>query len=518
MKPQKENTGIAQTAMQTAHLAIDLGASSGRAILGILGGTPKLLELEELHRFEHAGVPLPTGPVWNLTDIWRNILIGLKKANQYCTSEDLRLASIGVDTWGVDWALLGPSGELLALPHCYRDPQNEPASQKALDLIGGFEELYSRTGIQLMPINTLFQVFARFEAEPALFEAAEQFLFLPDLIHFWLSGKVRVERTIASTSAMLSLETQTWDFWLLRKLGLPTSIFGPIVDSGTTVGTILKEIAEVTDTPKDLQVIAPGGHDTASAVAAVPAQIGEGWAYLSSGTWSLLGAEIEQPNTSPAAAAEPFTNELGVAGRVRFLKNITGLWMVQELRRELNEKEENEYDFAQLMEAARMAEPFRTLVDPNQDEFLAPGDMAEKIRLFAERSSQPVPETVGDLVRCSLESLALCYQRTLSRMESVLGCSFSVLHIVGGGCKNSLLNQLTSDALNRTVICGPGEATASGNVLVQAMGAGQIDSLQELRRVVVDSFEPVLYEPSEDREEWEAAIARFGNLSAPDPI
>lgn len=498
--------------MQTAHLAIDLGASSGRAIIGILGGNPKLLELEEIHRFGHVGVPTPTGPVWNLTDIWRNVLEGIKKANAYCKDEDLQLASIGVDTWGVDWALLGRSGELLGLPHCYRDPQNDRARDRTLEQIGGFDELYSRTGIQLMSINTLFQVAARFESEPALFEAAEHFVFLPDLFHYWLSGNVTVEKTIASTSSMLNVETGDWDHKLLRSLGLPTSIFGPIIEPGSQVGALLDEVETITNSPPGVQVIAPGGHDTASAVAAVPVQSDSKWAFLSSGTWSLLGAEIQQPNVSQAARSEPFTNELGVEGSVRFLKNISGLWIVQELRRELNENEDNEYEFAQLMESARMAEPFRTLIDPNQDEFLAVGKMAEKIRAFAECTGQPFPETVGDLVRCCLESLALCYQRTLNTMEEVLGYSFDVLHIVGGGTKNTLLNQLTADALNRTVICGPDEATAIGNLLIQAIGVEEIESLAELRKVVADSFEPIILAPTTDREGWIAAAERFENF------
>ena len=500
---------------KSAHLAIDLGASSGRAILGILGGDPSLLELQEVHRFEHNGLPTPTGPVWNLTDIWRNVLEGIKKANRYCASEELQLSSVGIDTWGVDWALLGRSGELLVLPHCYRDPQNDVAMNRALERIGGFDELYSRTGIQKMAINTIFQAYARSTCEPALFEAADQFLFLPDLFHFWLTGKVTVEHTIASTSSMLSLETGSWDHTLLRKLGFPSHLFGPIIQPGTTVGTLTREVAEQTESHDSLPVIATGTHDTASAVAAVPASSDTQWAFLSSGTWSLLGAELQQPNTSPAAQAEPFTNEAGIGGSIRFLKNITGLWIVQELRRELNAKEE-EYDFGQLMDAARMAEPFRTIIDPGQEEFLAPGRMSEKIRAFAECTEQPVPETVGDLVRCCLESLALCYSTTLEKMENVLNRKFDTLHIVGGGSKNTLLNQLTADAINRTVVCGPDEATAIGNVLVQAMGFGQIQSLEELRQVVVNSYQPDVLAPSQDREPWVVAQQRYQGLFTTD--
>ncbi len=503
--------------MQTAHLAIDLGASSGRAIVGILGGNPVLLELQEVHRFVHLGVPTPNGSVWNITEIWRNILIGLTKANEYCAAEDLELTSIGVDTWGVDWALLGASGELLSLPHCYRNSASPDVCKSVLKKVGGFEKLYEQTGIQYMPINTIFQVGARIAVEPDLFQAARHFVFLPDLFHYWLSGEIVVERTIASTSAMLEVHSGDWDFNLLDQLGLPRRLFGRIVDPGTKIGELREELAIQTGSPSELTIVTPGSHDTASAVAAVPAVGKKNWAFLSSGTWSLLGIELAQPNTSKAAADAPFTNERGIGESIRFLKNISGLWIVQELRRELNQNEENEYDFGQLMEAASLAEPFRTIIDPNRDEFMSPGEMAKKIRAFAESTDQPIPETVGDLVRCCLESLALYYRLTLERLEEVTGMSISVLHIVGGGSKNELLNQMTTDAIGRNVICGPTEATAIGNILVQAMGCGKIESLSQLRKIVSDSFEPILLVPADDKQAWASAIARFRSLVDPAP-
>jgi rhamnulokinase len=504
--------------MQTAHLAIDLGASSGRAIVGILGGNPVLLELQEVHRFVHPGIPTPNGSVWNLTDIWRNILIGLTKANDYCRAEDLQLTSIGIDSWGVDWALLGASGELLGLPHCYRNPQNPAVCKSVLKKVGGFEQLYRRTGIQYMPINTIFQVAARHAVEPDLFKAARHFVFLPDLFHYWLSGEIIVERTIASTSAMLDVATGAWDQELLEQLGLPKRLFGPIVEPGTKVGTLREELAIQTGSPAQLSIVTPGSHDTASAVAAVPAvDRKKNWAYLSSGTWSLLGVEMAKPNTSIAAAETSFTNERGIGGSIRFLKNISGLWIIQELRRELNRNEEQEYDFEQLMEAAELAESFRTIIDPNREEFLAPGRMAGKIRDFAETTGQPIPETVGDLVRCCLESLALCYSLTLERLEEVTGEPISVLHIVGGGSQNELLNQMTADAIGRNVVCGPTEATAIGNILVQAMGCGKIESLGQLRKIVSNSFEPILLVPTDDHDAWAPAIARFRGLVDPAP-
>ena len=472
------------------------------------------MELQEVHRFEHFGNPTPVGPVWNLTGIWADILQSLKLATIYCEENSIDLKSIGVDTWGVDWALLGRSGELLSLPHCYRDPQNESAQHRVLEKIGGAERLYERTGIQLMAINTLFQFAARFDKEPELFTAARHLIFIPDLFHFWLSGEVTVERTIASTSGMLNVETGDWDRDLLHEIGLPTHLLGSIIDPGTLVGGLRRELIELTGAPADLQVIAPAGHDTGAAVAAIPAEDGAtDWAYLSSGTWSLLGAELTKPLATPEAGAIPFTNERGIDSTIRFLKNITGLWMVQELRREINENEENDYTFAQLMEKANLADPFRTLVDPNYKEFLAPGKMAEKMRNFATETGQPMPETVGDLIRCALESLALCYADTLHSLETLLDRKFSTLHIVGGGSKNDLLNQMTANALGHAVICGPAEATAIGNVLIQAIGSGSLGGLSDLRGVVHRSFDPLRIEPAYDSvKPWTAALVRYIEL------
>jgi rhamnulokinase len=501
--------------MTSSHLAIDLGASSGRAILGVLehapqrsAGSAKVLRLEELHRFVHLGQPTPTGPVWNLTDIWRNILDGMKKAAIYCQANDLQLTSVGVDCWGVDWALLGESGELLALPHCYRDPQNEEVLDRVLDQLGGPDWLYERTGIQLMGINTLFQVAARFEREPKLFEAASHFVFMPDLFHYWLSGEIAVERTIASTSSLLNVQTGDWDVEILQRLGIPAHLFGRIIEPGTKLGTVREELVGTTGAPKGLVVVAPASHDTASAIAAVPVESGTDWAYLSSGTWSLMGAELSHPNTSPAAAAVPFTNERGVDGTVRFLKNITGLWMVQELRRESAEGVAEPLSFVELMELAAVSPSFQTVVNVNESEFLQPGEMASKIRAYAERTGQPIPESLGELIRCSLESLALCYRETLMGLEQVLDRKFQTLYVVGGGSQNQLLNRFIADALDRRIVCGPAEATAIGNVLVQAIGCGDVEDLAELRKIVRCSFDPLVVLPTDQATEWREVDVR----------
>lgn len=474
--------------MSTAHLAIDLGASSGRAIVGVLEGEPARLRLHEAHRFEHVGCPTPAGPVWDLTGIWNHLLTGIRHAVAWCDAEGVELASVGVDTWGVDWVLVGKSGEVLGLPHCYRDPQNDAASEQVVTKLGGFERLYERTGIQRMAFNTLFQIAARQTAEPRLFDAAERLLFLPDLFHYWLSGEMATERTIASTSSMLDVNSGEWDLALFEELDLPTHVLGEMVEPGAVIGTLRSEIAAATGAPTSMQVIAPAAHDTASAVAAAPATGDANWAYLSSGTWSLLGAEITAPLITDASRTAPFTHERGVGGSIRFLKNIAGLWLVQQLREECLENGER-LDHAELARLAEAAEPFRTLIDTAAAPFLQPGDMVGKIQKYALETEQPVPETTGQLVRCCLESLALCYRQTLQQLETILGKRIDVLHIVGGGIQNRLLNSLAAQITERRVACGPVEATAIGNLLVQAQGCGMIGDAQELRITVRRSFD-----------------------------
>ena len=498
--------------MATAHLAIDLGASSGRVIVGRLDGTvaglassddpsvtshrknPKLL-LEELHRFEHLPCPTPFGPVWDLTGIWLNILTGLRQASRWCREHQVPLHSIGVDTWGVDWCLVGKTGELLMLPHCYRDPQNEPASKWVLDQVGGKEALYQRNGIQLMSLNTIFQVAARCGKEPKLFHAADKLLFVPDLFHYWLSGQQRVERTIASTSALLGLQTGDWDRELLSILKIPGHLFGPMIEPGSEVGTLREEIAAATELNSAIKIISPGAHDTAAAIAAVPATNGlTKWAYLSSGTWSLLGVELDKPFANSDSCAVPFTNERGVNQSIRFLKNIAGLWLIQELKREWDQLGQA-ISFAEMVAQARLSEPFRTLVDPNDSRFAIPGEMAQKVQQFARETNQPIPQSVGELVRCCLESLAFSYRDTVDQLERILQIGIERLHVVGGGTQNDLLNEMTAATLQRPVICGPVEATAVGNLLIQAMGCGAIADLASLRQIVEDSFELQCFYP-----------------------
>ncbi len=498
--------------MSNAHLAIDLGASSGRAVVGVLQEGSQNLQLQEVHRFLHLACPTPSGPVWDLTGIWRNILQGINSAVEWCRNEGVELKSVGVDTWGVDWALLGASGELLSLPNCYRDPQNEIASDKVREKLGGFEYIYERTGIQHMSLNTLFQYAARYEKEPKLFDAAERLVFIPDLFHFWLSGEIVTELSIASTSSMLSIETGSWDSQLLDELGLPSGVLGPIVEPGTVIGDLRKEVATETGAPSGIKVIAPACHDTASAVAAVPATGDQNWAYLSSGTWSLLGVEIDSPINSVAARKAPFTNERGVDGSIRFLQNIAGLWLAQELQRDL-ETDGCSLSFSELVEHARKAESGRTLVDPNFAEFGLAGNIQQKIQGFARNTQQPIPETPGQMALCCFESLALCYSATLKQLESIVDTSIEVLHVVGGGIKNELLNELTASATGKTIVTGPVEATAIGSILVQAIGAGEITDVKELRSIVHDSFSPQVVGLTQEYQ-VESLMEKYSNIVA----
>lgn len=495
--------------MHEAYLAIDLGAESGRAVLGVL--EEEKLRLEVVHRFPHEMQRLPTGLHWDITGLWREICAGLRAAGHWAREHDVRIASIGVDTWGVDWALVGKSGELIGLPHAYRDPRNEAAHAEAVERLG-VETIYNATGIQFLPFNSLYSLYAQAKAGPELLECADQLLFIPDLLHYWLSGKRSVEATIASTSQMIDCRTGDWSSELVAGLGLPARLLRETSPPGTTLGTLREEIAKAVDLPADTTVVLPGSHDTASAVAAVPARAGSSWCYLSSGTWSLLGAELNEPCTSEAARGAMFTNELGVGGRYRFLKNISGLWLVQECRRDYARLGQ-EYDYAELTAQAAAAEPFGTLVDPNHASFATPGGMLEKMKTHAAEAGEPVPETPGQFVRAALESLALLYRQTLATLEQVLERQFEVLHIVGGGGQNELLNQMTADAAGREVRVGPYEATATGNLLVQAMAAGRIGDLEALREVVAGSTELSTYQPA-DSGRWAEAEERFKHLTS----
>jgi len=493
--------------MSRGYIAIDLGAESGRVIIGTLA--EERVELAEIHRFLHEPVQLPTGLHWDVTGLWREICRGLRMAAEWAQTNQVELVSVGVDTWGVDWALVGQSGELVALPHAYRDPRNQASYEQVVGQLGT-DEIYRTTGIQFMALNTLYSLNAQWEHSKELFSAAQSFLFMPDLLHFWLSGNRVIEATIASTSQMVDCHSGDWALNLIEPLGLPKEILGKISPPGTQVGHLRAELAAETGLPTSLMVVAPGSHDTASAVAAVPATSGDDWCYLSSGTWSLLGAELAEPCVNSAAQSAMFTNELGVASRIRFLKNIAGLWLVQECRRDFS-RQGHEFDYAELAHQAAGCESFRTLVDPGYGPFQIPGNMLAKIRKFGRQTNQPEPETPGQFIRCCLESLALAYRQTLELLEQVLDRTFSTMHIIGGGGKNTLLNQMTADATGLTVKVGPYEATAIGNTLTQALAIGDLADLAALRSVVANSFDLVEYQSGSDAN-WQQAYDRFTRL------
>ncbi len=490
-----------------AHIAVDLGAESGRVIMGILN--EGRLILHETHRFRHLPVPTPGGLCWDITGLWQEILVGLSEAAEYAKEHRIDILSVGVDTWGVDWTLLSKAGLMLGLPRGYRDPKMRDGYESVTSQLSP-TEIYDATGIQIMPLNTLYQYASRFTQEPEAFDIAKSLVFMPDLLHWLLSGEIAVERTIASTSQMVDVRTGTWNKSLLEQLNLPTTILQDPVNPGTTIGKITPEVATATGLSADVQVVLPPSHDTASAVAAVPAENDGDWCFLSSGTWSLLGAELDQPRITPETAAANFTNELGMAGTTRFLKNIAGLWLVQEIRRDYH-RQGRELDYAELTEQAAGAEPFRTLLPVNDSAFAEPGNAISRIQQYANASGQPVPESVGQLIRACLESLALEYRRTLDEMQNVLDKKFSVLHLVGGGGKNGLLNRMTAHATGLPVIVGPEEATAMGNLLCQAVGTGRLQDLAELRQVVRNSIDLLRIEPG-DSTVWQQPFQRYCSL------
>lgn len=482
-----------------AYLAFDLGAESGRAMLAVLKGDK--LELSEVHRFANTPQRLPSGLHWNLTELWANLVEGLSKGVEAAKKKRVPLVSLGVDTWGVDFGLVSRSGQLVGVPFAYRDARNQPAMDYTLDQLGR-RSVYATTGIQFMPFNSLYQLVAQHLAEPGLLPLVQHVLFMPDLLHYFFSGKAANEATIASTSQLIDPRKGrgVWACGLLEDLGITSKFLGKLVPAGTVLGTLRTEIVRDAGLPAEaakIQVIVPGSHDTASAVAAVPvdAKKSGNWAYLSSGTWSLMGAELEKPLISDATCEAGFTNERGVGDKIRFLKNIAGLWLVQECRRDFA-KRGKEFTYAELADLAAKSEPFRTLVDPGHGPFATPGDMPAKIAAFAKKTGQPAPTTPGQFVRCCLESLALTYRHTLDGLESLLGKKMDVLHIVGGGGQNKLLNQMTADAIDRVVVVGPYEATAIGNALAQAIGRKRVKNLDHLRHVVRKSFEPMTYKPT----------------------
>lgn len=486
------------------YLAIDIGASSGRVIAAIFDGTT--IKLEEIHRFINSAEKQDDEYHWDIHGLFDSIKTGLKKAAEQFGDS---IISAGVDTWGVDYGLLDDNGELLGTPFAYRDPRTNGMEEEAGKRMP-LQEIYNATGIQFMFFNTLFQLLSEVVTERPQLKQADRLLFTPDLINYWLCGVKTNEYTIASTSQLLDVRNRTWDKTMLGKLGIPTAPLGDITMPATTLGKILPQVSKETGLG-DINIIAVGSHDTASAVAAVPAE-STSYAYLSSGTWSLMGIEVDDPVVTEQSFEYGFTNEGGINGTIRLLKNITGLWLVQECRRIWNEAGEK-LSFAELEEEARNAEPFVSFIDPDDASFAEPCNMPAHIQAYCERTGQPVPQTKGAIIRTAMDSLAFRYKTVFSMLEDMAGKKLDTLHIVGGGTKDRLLNQLTANALNRRIIAGPVEATATGNVLAQMMASGEISSIAEGRSIVRASFEQETFEPA-DIEDYAKAYTRFHNITA----
>jgi rhamnulokinase len=468
-------------------LALDLGAESGRAVVGKLRGN--VLDLEVVHRFPNIPVRVPDGLHWDVLRLFQEMKEGLRLA-----SRENQLASLGLDTWGVDFALLDSAGALLANPHHYRDSRTDGKMEEVFAVVPR-EEIFRTTGIQFMQLNTLYQMYALKQSSPHLLDAAAKIVMIPDLFNYWFSGEAVCEFTEATTSQMFDPVRGRWASELADRLGLPLDKMAPVVQPGSRLGEILPFVAEECECPP-VPVIAPACHDTGSAVAAVPAE-GRDFVYISSGTWSLVGVEVDQPVITERSLQYNFTNEGGVAGTYRLLKNVMGLWLVQECRRTW-ERRGVSYDYTRLTEMAAEAPAFRSILDPDDPAFLHPGDMPARIQEFCRSTSQPVPEDPGSIVRTALDSLALKYRWVVERLEELTGRSLPVIHVVGGGTQNRLLTQLTADASRRQVIAGPVEATAMGNILMQAIGLGEIGSVAEGRSIVRSSVDLATYEPRPD--------------------
>jgi rhamnulokinase len=484
------------------YLACDLGAESGRVLLGSFENGR--ITLREIHRFANGPVHIGGTLRWDFLRIFEELKLGLKKAAD-CK---VPVSSVSCDSWGVDYALLSGGEPLLALPFHYRDARTDGAMERAFAVVPA-DEIFAETGIQFMPLNTLYQLYIDLQTRPGILDLATQFLNVGDYFNFLLSGCAAAEESLASTTQLYNPRARAWSAMLMERFGFPARIFPRIVPSGTPLGPMADPVAEETGLA-GAQVIAGCSHDTAAAVAAVPAE-GAEWAYISSGTWSLLGIENATAMIGPRSRQYNFTNEVGFGGSIRFLKNIVGLWLIQECRREWAIRGQ-ECGYEELARMAGEAEPLKTFIDPMEQSFLKPGGMPEKIAGFCRASGQAVPATPGAIVRTALESLALLYRRTLDQLEDASGRSLTTLHIVGGGSRNHLLNQCTANATRRAVLAGPAECTGLGNILVQAMALGHIPSITAARAVVRESFPLSRYQPADGRQ-WEEAYHRYLKLA-----
>ena len=492
------------TSPKKTFIAVDLGAGSGRVIAATTDFST--LALEEMHRFDNPGTDLPGGSFWNILGLYREILEGLRRAVE---KHGESIVSIGIDTWGCDFGFIAENGELLGLPHQYRDPRFEWMAD-AMHAAMPEAEIFARTGIKTNFYNSSLHLLACARGKSPALAGAANLLFVPDLLAYWLTGVQAVERTIASTSQLLDPVTGGWARDVISALGLPAGIFGEIVAPGTVLGPVRPEVAAVIGRG-GIPVVASACHDTASAVAGIPME-GDGKLWLSSGTWSIMGVETDRPVTTPEALGYGFCNELGVAGSVRFLKNIGGLWLIQECKRQW-ELDGEKLTYAEMAALANAAEPFTAFIDPDDAIFASPGGMPEKIRAWCEKSGQPVPADKGQILRIATESLALKYRVVYERIRQLTGRDFPRLHAGGGGIQNELLSQATADALGIEVVAGPVEATSCGNVITQMTGTGHLPDIAAGRELIRRSFEFRTFTPR-DSAAWEAAYQRFQTLLA----
>jgi rhamnulokinase len=486
------------------YVAVDLGASSGRHVAGLFDG--RRLELAEGYRFENGPVSAAGHLYWDLLHQWQHVCQGLRKMAETYRGQ---IGTIGLDTWGVDFGLLGRGDELLGNPVHYRDVRTRGMFEHAFGILSR-AEIFAATGIQFMEINTLYQLLAMRIGNSPLLDEAKSLLMIPDLFNWLLTGVKLNELTDATTSQCFDPRARNWAFGMLDRLGIPTGMFGSIAQPGDTVGPLRTALAEELGL-RAAKVVLPGTHDTASAVVSVPAaggvQAQPNWCYISSGTWSLMGVEIPAPILDERCLARNFTNEGGVGGTTRLLKNIGGLWLVQECRRIWNQRGAN-HSWEDLNRLSSAAAPLQSFVDVDDATFLAPADMPGAMRDYCRRTGQAVPGDEGSVLRTAIESLALRYRQALGWLEELVGGRIETIHIVGGGSQNRQLCQATADACNRRVVAGPVEATAIGNLLMQAVAAGDIASVADARVIVRESFAVEEYLPR-DRGGWDEAYERF---------
>lgn len=478
--------------------AVDLGAESGRVMLARFDG--QRLSLEEVHRFPNRPVALRGHRFWNILGLWDEMLTGLRKARQTAGSLD----SIGVDTWGVDYGLVDARGFLLGQPFQYRDHRTDGIMEQVWARVPR-EVLYKRTGIQFLPINTLYQLYAHEQMQPGELAHAYRLLMIPDLLHSWLCGSLAIERTNASTTQCWDPIARGWVIELLDQLAIPTAMLPPVVESGKSLGEVVSELRS--DLGRAL-VVAPATHDTGSAIAATPVTLPGGWGYISSGTWSLVGVELQQPVMTEAALAANCTNEGGVFGTTRFLKNVMGLWLLQECQRQWA-RDGRATDYDTLLADVDGVPPFVALIDPDDPRFLAPENMPDAINAYLVEHGQMPLQAPAAFARCIMESLVLRYREVFQQISLLTASAIHVVHVLGGGARNARLNQWLADALDMPVIAGPVEATALGNALMQLVGLGELHNLEEVRAIGQNEPTQMFAPRSTDRVAWNEAEQRF---------